>query len=422
MHADTTNRLTDLQVAADERDENLEMPRSQAALQISEASGDPGQVTHNNKESAGDVIFIQVRVLFQGWLALFHQETACQPRFIFVRYRIVSRQVNYRENSSGPWSHAWLSKAFRRFRVYRKWLNDVLITMFSPQEMTWDDKMEKRHNERSKRLWDYCKTSKLDQLEYRQIGGNVIVSEKHKMMWCIVPKVGSNQWKDVMGKLENLEHIPKDIFTRAGFKYFPQYQPEKQREMLRTYHRFMFVRHPFERLLSAYRDKFVKKSPAFLKIFGRAIIRRYRQNATDYALETGDGVTFPEFTRYVSNLRWNYFDFHWRPFFRQCHACVIPYNYVGHFETYKEDADYILKRAGVDHLVEFPPLHGSDTTSELLEHYADVPKETIMKLFDTYRDDLAMFDYPFPGPLRVLLEQSNDEDWDSTEVLNSRQQ
>lgn len=285
------------------------------------------------------------------------------------------------------------------------------------QEISWEEMMAQRHKERSERVIDYCRQSKLDEFPYHQIGGNVIVSVEHKMMWCIVPKVGSNQWKAVMGELEKLERIPKDIFTRAGFKYYVNYPPDKQEEMRRTYHKFMFVRHPLERLLSAYRDKFIKKSPAFLKIYGRQIIRKYRPNATEWALETGDGVTFPEFAKYVSNVNMLSFDYHWRPFYRQCHACVIPFNYIGHFETYKEDADYVLKSAGVDHLVTFPPLYGSDTTAELLETFADVPKETILKLGEVYRDDLKMFDYPFPGPLRPLVvDDTEDESTGPTNV------
>ena len=35
-------------------------------------------------------------------------------------------------------------------------------------------------------------------------------------------------------------------------------QPEQER-MMRNYFKFMFVRHPFDRLVSAWRDKFVDK-------------------------------------------------------------------------------------------------------------------------------------------------------------------
>ena len=40
-----------------------------------------------------------------------------------------------------------------------------------------------------------------------------------------------------------------------GYKYLSSYPKEQQIFMLKTFYKFMFVRHPLERLLSAYRDK-----------------------------------------------------------------------------------------------------------------------------------------------------------------------
>ena len=42
---------------------------------------------------------------------------------------------------------------------------------------------------------------------------------------------------------------------KNGYRYLSEWPPEKQVEMIKTYYKFMFARHPFERLLSAYRDK-----------------------------------------------------------------------------------------------------------------------------------------------------------------------
>ena len=41
----------------------------------------------------------------------------------------------------------------------------------------------------------------------------------------------------------------------GGYKYLSEWPPEEQIQMIKTYYKFMFVRHPLERLLSAYRDK-----------------------------------------------------------------------------------------------------------------------------------------------------------------------
>ena len=60
---------------------------------------------------------------------------------------------------------------------------------------------------------------------------------------------------------------------------------EELREIQTTFFSFMTVRHPFERILSAYRDKFfvlkdtpneVNKAVKFNKLYGRRIIQNYR--------------------------------------------------------------------------------------------------------------------------------------------------
>ena len=55
----------------------------------------------------------------------------------------------------------------------------------------------------------------------------------------------------------NVEKIrsPHGKKGETGYKYLSEWPKEKQIEILKTYYKFMFVRHPLERLLSAYRDK-----------------------------------------------------------------------------------------------------------------------------------------------------------------------
>ena len=74
--------------------------------------------------------------------------------------------------------------------------------------------------------------------------------------------------------------------------------PPKTIEDLRTiqesFFSFMTVRHPFERLLSAYRDKFFvltdsssekNKAAKFYKLYGRRIISNYRRQNDTIAKE-----------------------------------------------------------------------------------------------------------------------------------------
>jgi len=97
-----------------------------------------------------------------------------------------------------------------------------------------------------------------------------------------------------------------------------------------------------ERVLSAYKDKFVKDNKYFYRAYGRIIIKRYRPNPTKQALEIGSGVTFPEVTKYVIERRMR--KEHRQAFDKLCHPCAVNYDFIGRFENLFEDARYLIKK------------------------------------------------------------------------------
>ena len=69
---------------------------------------------------------------------------------------------------------------------------------------------------------------------------------------------------------------------------------EELHQIQADYFSFLTVRHPFERILSAYRDKFFSLSEAkternkaakFYKLYGRKIISQFRAENTSLALD-----------------------------------------------------------------------------------------------------------------------------------------
>ena len=76
-----------------------------------------------------------------------------------------------------------------------------------------------------------------------------------------------------------------------------------------------------KRVLSAYKSEFMKDNKYFHRTYGRGIIKRYRPYATKQALETGSGVTFPEFMRHV--VETNSRDEHWQSFDRLFQPCAV---------------------------------------------------------------------------------------------------
>lgn len=227
-----------------------------------------------------------------------------------------------------------------------------------------------------------------------------------------MPKTGASQWKDSLFKIlanhsvseQNHDHI--SLFDDSIFDFLIKYPLEQSQKMLDNYQTFFFVREPFERLLSAYRDKFVGKTTQLYEEMGEEIVRKVRGDATGKNESTGERPTFDEFTSYIESLpdssTW---DMHWRPSHQTCYPCGIDYDYVGYFDTAKEDADYILKKLGLDKEVEFPSFR-SRTPVLLEKYYSQIPLERIIRLAEIYREDFEMFGYKYPVSIKSLF-----KDW-----------
>ena len=70
-----------------------------------------------------------------------------------------------------------------------------------------------------------------------------------------VSSVASTTWQTVFMKLENnTKHLREDFPYRTMFRLSPRSSKEFE-TISKNYYNFILVRHPFHRLVSAYRDK-----------------------------------------------------------------------------------------------------------------------------------------------------------------------
>ena len=82
----------------------------------------------------------------------------------------------------------------------------------------------------------------------------------------------------------------------------------------------------------------------------------------------------------------------------------------------EDDAPLLLKMAGIDDRVSFPPIHKSTGTDEVLEYYSQVPTRYITRLGELYRSDFEIFGYDYLAPVQPLLNNS-----EQTTSLSSKQ-
>ena len=83
-----------------------------------------------------------------------------------------------------------------------------------------------------------------------------IVIEKLKLVFCFIPKVSCTTWKRTLYSAENEgERIGVGAQDKSLFSWLKDYSVAERKEILNSYYKAMFVREPFARLASAYRDK-----------------------------------------------------------------------------------------------------------------------------------------------------------------------
>ncbi|XP_047245078.1 carbohydrate sulfotransferase 11 isoform X1 [Girardinichthys multiradiatus] len=274
------------------------------------------------------------------------------------------------------------------------------------------------HQNRRDQVVDACRINNASSRKRRVLTPgdlkHLVVDEDHELIYCYVPKVACTNWKRVMmvltgrGKYSDPMEIPSNqAHVPSNLKTLNQYSIAEINHRLKNYFKFLFVREPFERLVSAYRNKFtLKYNSSFHKRFGTRIIRRYRKNATQDALINGADVKFKEFIDYLvdpATQRDGPLNEHWQTVYQLCHPCHIHYDMVGKYETLEEDANYILQLVGVGDSLHFPSYAKSTRTTDAMtaQFFSNISTQQQVQLYKLYKMDFLMFNYSIPSYLRL---------------------
>ncbi|XP_022059420.1 carbohydrate sulfotransferase 12-like isoform X1 [Acanthochromis polyacanthus] len=307
------------------------------------------------------------------------------------------------------------------------------------QEQRKEDGEKERNKEQEKRkqrIMDVCsgrgavefpgRTRPFEQIPNRELD-HLIVDDTHQIIYCYVPKVACTNWKRVMVVLSQSlispssgkpytdpEAVPPDLVHNSSLhltfaKFWRHYGSLSRHLMalkLQHYTKFLFVRDPFVRLISAFRNKFGKPNEDFYKQFGSVMLRRYG-NVSGSLPETvaeafAEGIkpTFHQFITYLldpETERESIFNEHWRQVYRLCHPCQVKYDFIGRLETLETDAEHLLKLLEVDDLLRFPSGARNRTAASWeRDWFAQIPITTRRKLYKLYEPDFELFGYPEP--------------------------
>ncbi|EEC02179.1 chondroitin 4-sulfotransferase, putative [Ixodes scapularis] len=164
-----------------------------------------------------------------------------------------------------------------------------------------------------------------------------------------------------------------------------------QRSNEERYTTAMFVRHPFERLVSAYVDKAL--GPRAVMVY---FYERY-WNDVPGVRATDRNLTFPEFVDYILNQRVNEMDPHWAPYYVTCQPCIVKYEVVGKLETANRDFALFFEALGVRPEDIPHKNNGGDHwfRKSAREFFKELTLHHVMRLYERFFFDFEMFGYDF---------------------------
>jgi len=261
---------------------------------------------------------------------------------------------------------------------------------------------------------------------------------KKSFVWCPVYKASSTNWMHnllhLAGKKESeIKKIVKDHPSQPNDQaraVAPILSLSKLRQLATSaqFKGMFVVRHPFDRLVSAYRDKIERchgpdnttlKGEWYYKTYGKKIVSKYRNGAIQrfgpeyFSEDNNFGSPLPissgwrssslpswwEFVQYILHTQPTRYDEHWKPFSIYCAVCSFPYTHILHFENIQTEEKFFAEEMTASDLVhprwENRNDEGLAKEDILNKYFSILDDDEIQDLYKIYEDDFRFFGYQF---------------------------
>ncbi|KAL0869871.1 hypothetical protein ABMA27_006075 [Loxostege sticticalis] len=260
-------------------------------------------------------------------------------------------------------------------------------------------RMEARHDY----LRSQCSQLGLDSSSQKANAWEYLINRQYHVIWCNIFKAASTSWMYNFNLMANYsaaflaktKEVPlilaRKKYGRPTVAMIKKAQPDSIT--------FIIVRHPLERLASAYNDKIVHAWPkSFHDKMGRKIIRKFRKSTNG---QPPPSETYPLFEEFISYLldEWKAkrtLDMHWTPYTGFCTPCKFNFDVILKFETLDEDQRFLIQLARL-HKVVKPEWRNSGkgaTTLHNISHlYSRITKKQLDDLYQMYKYDFKLFNY-----------------------------
>lgn len=219
-----------------------------------------------------------------------------------------------------------------------------------------------------------------------------ILIEKHKAIFFVISKNACTSMKahlvHLMG-MEKHEKYPNDVHIRHLYKYY--YPTEK--EILgkyKSYFKYSFVRNPWSRLVSCYKNRIVLDSDE---------INSTKSTLLKTNPEFRSDMSFEEFIDVVCEIPDSKADQHFRSqlFELTGRKDKLLVNYIGHLEKMGDHLKQIAEYSGLP-FSDFPKVNTTNKRKSYQDFYTP---ETIEKVRQRFKADIDFFNYEFENEAPV---------------------
>ena len=184
-------------------------------------------------------------------------------------------------------------------------------------------------------------------------------------------------------------------------------EDEKLFRILR-FNRYTIVRHPLERLLSAYIDKI--KGPVlkvihpvnYFERLKQEIFKKYCHNEFEVWKQSNRSesyISFTTFLKWITNENITTINEHFMPQYYNCEPCRMDYHFYGNFKNFSKDAAQILEQFSPSlELLQtsyHPP--GKTTSDIMTDYYSQVSKQLKQSLYFKFSIEFDFYHSLYPS-------------------------
>ncbi|XP_025021173.1 carbohydrate sulfotransferase 9-like [Python bivittatus] len=232
---------------------------------------------------------------------------------------------------------------------------------------------------RKKTLRSFCrKKGKLAKLpptqqEASQALSSIAVNNKLNFLYCKIPATGVEEWEQLLELILEKENVTLQVPVPyhqdfGNEKALSEYKLTSMETLLKTYTKVIFIRDPFQRLISAY-------------MHGLA-----------------DNLTFKEFIHYILYSGSKNASVEWTPLVKLCRPCLVQYDYIIMYGFLGNEVHYLMLRTGFPDNIQMPEFMDSKLqwTYNWLEEqmFSELSLVQKKRLCHFFRFDFAAFAFP----------------------------